>query len=102
MLALSVPACSFPDPQLSDRDTMPQPQPSKLNFPGVLNLVHTFSQASLGLQQDVLKLWIVGNQLDNSTAELRDFVVKFQEAVLTDIDRLNQTLLMACTCSTMS
>ena len=91
MLALSVPACSFPDPQLSERDTMPQPQPSKLNFPGVLNLVHTFSQASLGLQQDVLKLWIVGNQLDSSTAELRDFVVKFQEAVLTDIDRLNQT-----------
>ena len=93
MLALSVPACSFPDPQLSDRDSMPHHQPPNLNFPGVLKLVHTFSQASLGLQQDVLKLWIVGNQLDNSTAELRDFVVKFQEAVLTDIDRLNQTLL---------
>ena len=91
MLALSVPACSFPDPQLSDRDSMSHQQPPNLNFPGVLNLVHTFSQASLGLQQDALKLWIVDSQLDNSTAELRDFVVNFQKAVLNDIDRLNQT-----------
>ena len=93
MLALSVPACSFPDPQLSDRDSMSHQQPPNLNFPGVLKLVHTFSQASMGIQQDILKELIVSNQLDNSTAELRDFVAKFQEAVLIETDRLNQTLL---------
>ena len=93
MLALFVPACSLPDPQLSSRDPMSHQQPPNLNFPGVLELVHTFSQASMGIQQDVLKELIVSNQLDNSTAELRNFVAKFQEAVLIDTDRLNQTVL---------
>ena len=93
MLALFVPASSLPDPQLSSRDSMLQQQPSNLNLPGILELVHTFSQASMGIQQDVLKEWIVSNQLDNSTAESRDLVAKFQQAVLIDTDRLNQTLL---------
>ena len=93
MLALFVPACSLPDPQLSSRDPMSQQQPSNLNFPGILELVHTFSQASMGIQQDVLKELIVSNQLDNSTAELRGLVAEFQQAVLTDTDRLNQTLI---------
>ena len=93
MLALFVPACSLPDPQLSSRDPMSQQQPSNLNFPGILELVHTFSQASMGIQQDILKELIVSNQLDNSTAELRGLVAEFQQAVLTDTDRLNQTLI---------
>ena len=93
MLALFVPACSLPDPQLSSRDPMLQQQPSNLNLPGILELVHTFSQASMGIQQDVLKELIVSNQLDNSTAELRNLVAEFQQAVLTDTDRLNQTLI---------
>ena len=93
MLALFAPACSLPDPQLSSRDPMSQQQPSNVNFPGILELVHTFSQASMGIQQDVLKELIVSNQLDNSTAELRGLVAEFQQAVLTDTDRLNQTLI---------
>ena len=93
MVTLFVPACPFPDPQLSDQDPMSHQQPLNLNSPGVLKLVHTFSQASMGIQQDVLKELIVSNQLDDSTADLRDLVAKFQEAVLTDNDRLNQTLL---------
>ena len=93
MLALFVPACSLPDPQFSSRDPMSQQQPSNLNFPGILELVHTFSQASMGIQQDILKELIVSNQLDNSTAELRGLVAEFQQAVLTDTDRLNQTLI---------
>ena len=93
MLALFVPACSLPDPQLSSRDPMLQQQPSNLNLPGILELVHTFSQASMGIQQDVLKEWIVSNQLDNSTAELRNLVAEFHQAVLADTDRLNQTLI---------
>ena len=93
MVTLFVPACPFPDPQLSDQDPMSHQQPLNLNSPGVLKLVHTFSQASMGIQQDVLKELIVSNQLDDSTADLRDLVAKFQEAVLTDNNRLNQTLL---------
>ena len=93
MVTLFVPACPFPDPQLSDQDPMSHQQPLNLNSLGVLKLVHTFSQASMGIQQDVLKELIVSNQLDDSTADLRDLVAKFQEAVLTDNDRLNQTLL---------
>ena len=93
MVTLFVPACPFPDPQLSDQDPMSRQQPLNLNSPGVLKLVHTFSQASMGIQQDVLKELIVSNQLDDSTADLRDLVAKFQEAVLTDNNRLNQTLL---------
>ena len=93
MLALFVPASSLPDPQLSSRDPTLQQQPSNLNLPGILELVHTFSQASMGIQQDVLKELIVSNQLDNSTAELRNLVAEFQQAVLTDTDRLNQTLI---------
>jgi hypothetical protein len=72
---------------------MSHQQPPNFNFPGVLELVHTFSQASMGIQQDVLKELIVSNQLDNSTAELRGLVAEFQQAVLTDTDRLNQTLI---------
>ena len=93
MLALFAPACSLPDPQFSSPDPMSQQQPSNVNFPGILELVHTFSQASMGIQQDVLKELIVSNQLDNSTAELRGLVAEFQQAVLTDTDRLNQTLI---------
>ena len=93
MVTLFVPACPFPDPQLSDQESMSHQQPLNLNSPGVLKLVHTFSQASMGIQQDVLKELIVSNQLDDSTADLRDLVAKFQEAVLTDNNRLNQTLL---------
>ena len=93
MVTLFVPACPFPDPQLSDQDPMSHQQPLNPNSLGVLKLVHTFSQASMGIQQDVLKELIVSNQLDDSTADLRDLVAKFQEAVLTDNNRLNQTLL---------
>ena len=93
MVTLFVPACPFPDPQLSDQNPMSHQQPLNPNSLGVLKLVHTFSQASMGIQQDVLKELIVSNQLDDSTADLRDLVAKFQEAVLTDNNRLNQTLL---------
>ena len=95
MLATFIPACSLLDPQLSKQDPFSQssqiPLPN-LDFPGLINLVQTFSQASLGLQQDAYQNWVVDNPLDNSMEELRDFVVNFQEAVLSDIARINQTL----------
>ena len=93
-LAIFVPACSISNPHLSEQDSMPQFaqfSPPISDLPVLLNLAQTFSQASLGLQKDAFQDWIKDNPLDDSMKTVRAFVVKFQEAVLNDIDRLNQT-----------
>ena len=94
-LALFIPPCPNSTPHLPEQDTMPQfaqLSPPLSDMPVLLNLAQTFTQASLGLQKDVFQDWIKENPLDNSMEALRAFVIKFQEAVLNDINRLNQTL----------
>ena len=91
MLAVLTPV--YLSPQISEpipmQDQLPPPP---LDVPIFLTLAQTFTQTSFGLQNDAFQDWLKENPMDDSMKTLRTFILSFQDAVIKDIERLNETL----------